>query len=123
MPTPEEVNPEYKPLYVDIGANMLDSMYSGIYRDKPRHEDDLNEVLKRAWMANVDRVVITAGTVAESKEALKLARELNDICVGSNSGNGKRHFFSTVGVHVSSNILCFFTLIVILIGSELTKTF
>eukprot|EP00594_Rhizosolenia_setigera_P004794 CAMPEP_0178940616 /NCGR_PEP_ID=MMETSP0789-20121207/913_1 /TAXON_ID=3005 /ORGANISM="Rhizosolenia setigera, Strain CCMP 1694" /LENGTH=329 /DNA_ID=CAMNT_0020619685 /DNA_START=153 /DNA_END=1142 /DNA_ORIENTATION=+ len=99
MPTPEEVNPDYKPLYVDIGANMLDSMYSGIYRDKPRHEGDLNEVLKRAWMANVDRVVITAGTVAESKEALKLARELNDICVGSNSGNGKRRFFSTVGVH------------------------
>lgn len=72
--------------FVDIGANLLDSMFVGVYRDKPRHEADFDDVLERAWSNNVDSMLVTAGTLDESSRALKLARK-------------DARTFSTVGVH------------------------
>lgn len=62
-------------LYVDIGANLLDDMYKGIYRGKNRHENDLDQVLERAWENNLDKIIITAGTLSEAKEALNLSKQ------------------------------------------------
>ena len=75
-----------KPLFVDIGANLLSEMYQGTYRGKERHEADLDDVLKRAWAGGLDRIIVTGGTLAESREALVLART-------------DSRLFSTVGVH------------------------
>ena len=36
---------------VDIGANMLDPMFQGIYREKERHPADFSAVLARALSA------------------------------------------------------------------------
>ena len=60
--------------YVDIGANLLDEMYQGSYRGKQRHDADLDLVLQRAWENNLDRIIITAGTLEESQKALELAK-------------------------------------------------
>lgn len=62
--------------FVDIGANLLDGMYQGYYRggDQPKHEQDLDIVLKRAWDNQLDKIIITAGTVEESKQALAMSR-------------------------------------------------
>jgi len=72
--------------YVDIGANLLDDMYQGNYRGKERHEADLPSVLERAWENNLERIIITAGTLSEAKDALKLART-------------DQRLFCTAGVH------------------------
>lgn len=72
--------------FVDIGANLLDPMFVGVYRDKPRHESDLDDVLERAWSNHVDRMLVTAGTLDEAVRALELARK-------------DTRTFSTVGVH------------------------
>lgn len=58
----------------DIGANLLDSMYSGSYNGKEYHAPDLQPVLQRALDAGVQRLIITAGNLEEARKALALAR-------------------------------------------------
>jgi Tat protein secretion system quality control protein TatD with DNase activity len=49
-------------------------MYSGRYNDKQYHPADLDAVLARAWAAGLEKIIITAGNLEESKAALELAR-------------------------------------------------
>lgn len=72
--------------YIDIGANLTDLMYSGSYHGSKKHESDLSDVLCRSWDSGVEKLIITGGSLEESREALKLAQ--------SNS-----NLFSTVGCH------------------------
>lgn len=58
----------------DIGANLTDAMFQGRYNDKEYHPEDLKDVLDRAWAADVERIIITAGSLSEAKAALELAR-------------------------------------------------
>ena len=60
---------------VDIGANLLDPMFQGIYRDKARHPADFSAVLSRARQAGVTRIMVTAGSLQESREALELCQK------------------------------------------------
>lgn len=59
---------------IDIGCNLIDPMYSGVYRDKQVHPCDMNSVLKRAWESGLSAIIITSGTVEESTSALMLSR-------------------------------------------------
>ena len=56
--------------FIDIGANLLDPMFRGVYRGKQAHAEDLDAVLERAWAAGVERIVVTAGTLADAREAV-----------------------------------------------------
>jgi TatD DNase family protein len=58
---------------LDIGANLTDAMYKGIYHRSKKHEDDLEAVLERAWNIGMQKIIITGGSLEESKEALQLA--------------------------------------------------
>lgn len=60
--------------FVDIGANLLDPMFRGIYREKLRHPSDWDQILQRSWDNHLHKIVVTAGSLAESREALLLAR-------------------------------------------------
>lgn len=71
---------------IDIAANLTDGMFKGIYNGKQYHIADIVEVLKRAWEAGVDRIIVTGGSLKESKEALAIAET-----------DGR--LFCTVGVH------------------------
>lgn len=75
----------YGPL-IDIGANLTDLVFRGVYRGKRKHPDDFAAVLQRARDANVGRIIVTGGSLQESRAALKLAREHEDL-------------YCTVGVH------------------------
>lgn len=72
--------------YIDIGANLLDGMYQGRYNDKAYHAPDLDAVLDRAFSAGVEKLIVTAGSLEESRAALKLARS-------------HAQLYCTVGVH------------------------
>lgn len=72
--------------FVEIGANLTDDMYHGRYNGRSVHEPDIGHVMARAQAAGVVRTMVTAGTLAQSREALELARTRPDM-------------FSTVGVH------------------------
>jgi hypothetical protein len=49
-------------------------MYYGTYNGKAYHLPDLPAALRRSYAAGVERIIITAGSLAEAKAALDLAR-------------------------------------------------
>lgn len=58
----------------DIGANLTDEMYQGMYHGSKKHEADLDQVLKRAWDGGLSRMIITGTSLSDSKAALELAK-------------------------------------------------
>lgn len=48
-------------------------MYQGVYNGSKKHEPDLIPVLKRSWEAGLEKLIITGGSVEESKKAIELA--------------------------------------------------
>ena len=112
--------------FVDIGANLTDGMFRGVYHGKAYHDADLEVVLRRAWDAGVEKIIITAGTLEEAREALALAERLDpqteafasgavaecppsdaspaapfpfSSSSSSSSSSDRRRLFTTVGVH------------------------
>ncbi|EEC12189.1 conserved hypothetical protein, partial [Ixodes scapularis] len=71
---------------IDIGANLTDPMFRGIYNGSQKHVDDLQEVLKRAAANGLDKVLVTGGSLEDSRQALNLARTHDML-------------YSTVGCH------------------------
>jgi TatD DNase family protein len=49
-------------------------MYQGIYHGSQKHQPDLDKVLERSWNNNLSKIIITAGSMEDSKKALDLAR-------------------------------------------------
>jgi len=72
---------------IDIGANLTDTMYAGEYNGSSRHPPDLPAVLGRARAAGVSRMIVTGGSLEESRRAVALAKEHGG------------YLFATVGCH------------------------
>ena len=72
--------------FIDIAANLTDGMFAGFYNGSQRHPPDLSIVLRRARAAGVVRIMVTAGTLSQSKEVLNFCRDDPSL-------------FATVGVH------------------------
>ncbi|XP_075502194.1 uncharacterized protein LOC142540139 isoform X1 [Primulina tabacum] len=71
---------------IDIAVNFTDGMFRGMYNGKHYHVADISTVLSRAWNAGVNRIIVTGGSLEESKEALAIAET-------------DARLFCTVGVH------------------------
>ncbi|TIA70910.1 hypothetical protein E3P92_02867 [Wallemia ichthyophaga] len=74
--------------FIDIGLNLADSMFRGVYRSKQSHPDDLKAVVERAHRVGVDGAMLTGGNLEESVEAHNLAIQFSDFA-----------YFSTAGLH------------------------
>ena len=85
---------------IDIGANLLDDMFKGIYHKRQCHPPDLERVLKRAADACITNIIITCGSVEDARSVHKL---ISDTKNGINS-NVKLH--ATIGIH-PTNALSF----------------
>ncbi|XP_076299508.1 deoxyribonuclease TATDN1 [Lasioglossum baleicum] len=72
--------------FIDIGANLTDPMFQGIYHGSQKHQPDLNKVLERSWSNDLSKIIITAGNIEESRKAIEIART-------------DERLFSTVGCH------------------------
>eukprot|EP00796_Vickermania_ingenoplastis_P002478 gene2478-1548_t len=75
---------------VDIGVNLTDPMFRGVYHGKEKHKPDIDAVLQRAVQAGVHSLIITGVTVDESRKAVDLCQQC--------STAGLR-CFATVGCH------------------------
>lgn len=60
-------------MFLDIGANLSDSMYKGIYNGSQKHDPDLKNVLSRAWEKGLEKIIITGLNLKESQEAINVA--------------------------------------------------
>ena len=59
---------------IDIGANLTDDVFRGLYRGKQAHPSDVESVIGRARSIGMDKMIITAGTVEDAREAVQLAK-------------------------------------------------
>lgn len=60
--------------YVDIGINLGDPVYRGIYHGKQGHEDDLEDVIQRALDAGCTKMMITGSNLSESEHAINISK-------------------------------------------------
>ena len=72
--------------FIDIGANLTDPVFHGIYHGKHCHADDMHDLLTRSFKAGMDKIIITGSDFEESEKALALARTDD-------------HLYCTVGCH------------------------
>lgn len=54
---------------IDIGANLLDHVYSGVYNGSQKHRRDLEDVLERAKVYGVQHMIVTCGNLEEYNAA------------------------------------------------------
>lgn len=71
---------------IDIGANLTDPMFQGIYNGTKKHACDFDSLLLRSRQSGIDKMIITAGTLKDSREALTIA-------------SSSDYLYTTVGVH------------------------
>lgn len=71
---------------IDIGANLTDPMFQGVYHGKQKHESDYNSVLERAVDAGVEKMIVTGGSLDDSKSAINICQD-------------NKNLFCTVGCH------------------------
>nr|CAH8851661.1 unnamed protein product [Trichobilharzia regenti] len=71
---------------VDIGANLTDKVFTGIYRGVVHHQNDYQNVLSRARKCGVEKIIITGGSLTDSLEAISLCQN-------------EANLFCTVGCH------------------------
>ncbi|KAL0248004.1 hypothetical protein GEMRC1_003243 [Eukaryota sp. GEM-RC1] len=72
--------------FTDIGANLTDGAFQGFYFGKKVHDADLTHVINRSLEANVNHIIVTSGTLADTKAALNLCSQ-------------HEHLSTTVGIH------------------------
>ena len=49
-------------------------MYLGQYHGSKKHEPDVSEVLHRSWKNGLEKIMITGGSLEESKRAIEMAK-------------------------------------------------
>lgn len=72
--------------FIDIGINLTDPVFQGIYHGKKAHENDMENVLSRAEAVGIKKMIITVGQLVEFQSALAMC-ETNPM------------FYTTVGCH------------------------
>ncbi|RMZ92305.1 hypothetical protein DV736_g488, partial [Chaetothyriales sp. CBS 134916] len=76
--------------YADVGINLGDPVFSGIYHGKQAHQDDQKDVIQRAIDVGCTKLMVTGSNLVESKHAVNLAVQYPGVC------------YATVGVHPCS---------------------
>uniref|UniRef100_A0A0E0Q477 Uncharacterized protein n=1 Tax=Oryza rufipogon TaxID=4529 RepID=A0A0E0Q477_ORYRU len=69
---PSKKKEKYEPDSTVKGRNEA-CLVRGIYHGKQCHAADIPAVLARAWASGVDRIIVTGGSLKESREALEIA--------------------------------------------------
>ncbi|KAK0099411.1 hypothetical protein ONS96_008438 [Cadophora gregata f. sp. sojae] len=77
----------WEPRFVDIGINLTDPVYIGLYHGKQQHQNDLAAVVQRARDVGCEKLIVTGSDLKHSKDAVRLAGEFPNT------------IYATIGVH------------------------
>ncbi|KAI0427990.1 TatD family hydrolase [Xylaria sp. FL1042] len=91
--TTPDGNSIYKPRYIDIGINLADPIFRGVYHGKERHPDDLQAVVSRAQEVGCQKLIVTGSDFTSSRHALEIAKEYPGIV------------YTTAGIHPCSSAI------------------
>lgn len=75
---------------IDIGLNLTDHMYKGVYNGRQQHTSDIESILQRAVEVGVHGLLLTGGNLKDSKAVI-------DMCASYTSDT--LQCFCTVGCH------------------------
>ncbi|KAL5324706.1 hypothetical protein ACEPPN_009254 [Leptodophora sp. 'Broadleaf-Isolate-01'] len=78
---------KWKPKFVDIGINLTDPVYTGLYHGTQRHQNDLPAVVQRAIDIGCEKLIVTGSDLEHSQTAVRLAEEFSNT------------IYATIGVH------------------------
>jgi TatD DNase family protein len=84
---------------IDIGVNLTDSMFRGIYRGSVAHASDLHLVSARAKTYCIERAIITSTHLKDIPDALELIEESLRRGEEEEDSSKSVSLFTTVGVH------------------------
>ncbi|KAL9080150.1 MAG: hypothetical protein Q9159_007650 [Coniocarpon cinnabarinum] len=65
--------------YADVGINLSDPIFRGVYHGRQVHEDDFNDVIDRARTYGVRKLMVTGSDLNESRRAVDIAKRHSDI--------------------------------------------
>lgn len=68
----------YLPGSSQIGINLADPIFRGVYHGKERHPDDLRAVISRAQEVGCQKLIVTGSDLASSRHALDIAKEYRE---------------------------------------------
>jgi TatD DNase family protein len=60
---------------VQVGINLGDPVFRGVYHGKRGHDDDLEQVVQRALDVGCIKLMVTGSDLKESKHAIQLATQ------------------------------------------------
>ncbi|MCJ1350925.1 MAG: TatD DNase [Icmadophila ericetorum] len=67
--------PKTRLRFADVGINLTDPVFTGQYHGKKAHDEDVDDVLKRAVDVGCNKFMITGSNLRESRNAVKLAEQ------------------------------------------------
>ncbi|KAL5596511.1 hypothetical protein BROUX41_006736 [Berkeleyomyces rouxiae] len=82
-----------KPQFIDIGINLADPIFRGVYHGQQRHSDDLSAVIQRAVDTGCQKLIITGSDFASIRDAGAISKQYSGTV------------FRTAGIHPCSSAI------------------
>lgn len=61
--------------WLQIGINLSDPIFQGVYHGKKAHDNDLPQIVERALGAGCRKLMVTGSDLEESQKAIDLAEQ------------------------------------------------
>jgi hypothetical protein len=62
-----------------VGINLGDPIFRGVYHGKQAHDDDLDQVVQRALDVGCTKLMVTGSDLKESAHAIELAKQFRTL--------------------------------------------
>ncbi|KAL9657087.1 hypothetical protein ABK040_002713 [Willaertia magna] len=77
--------------FIDIGVNLTDDMYKGIYNNKNYHPSDIENILERSKNGNLKKLILTSTCYSDIYENINLIRKFQE--------KFPNFLYTTIGIH------------------------
>uniref|UniRef100_A0A1B0DH00 Large ribosomal subunit protein uL14 n=2 Tax=Phlebotominae TaxID=7198 RepID=A0A1B0DH00_PHLPP len=94
-------------MFADIGANLTDSMFQGVYGGSQKHQADLDIVLKRSWDMGMQKIIVTVGNLSDVEDPIgRIILPRKFVIREGRGGSAGGKFRISLGLPVGAVINC-----------------